>query len=76
MAKQLLFLTFLALLYSCNPKENQDLPGSEFIGNWHLEAIKNPKYPYYIYYYSITKNGEKAFKMHLEALTKMIGYVK
>ena len=26
--------------------------------------------------YSITKNGEKAFKMHLEALTKMIGYVK
>jgi DNA-binding MarR family transcriptional regulator len=26
--------------------------------------------------YSITKNGEKAFKLHLEALTKMIGYVK
>lgn len=26
--------------------------------------------------YSITKNGEKAFKLHLEALTKMIGFVK
>ena len=26
--------------------------------------------------YSITRNGEKAFKLHLEALTKMIGSVK
>ena len=26
--------------------------------------------------YSITKNGEKAFKLHLEALEKMIGSVK
>ena len=26
--------------------------------------------------YSITKNGEKEFKLHLEALTKMIGSVK
>ena len=26
--------------------------------------------------YSITKNGEKEFKLHLDALTKMIGSVK
>ena len=26
--------------------------------------------------YSITKNGEKEFKLHVDALTKMIGMVK
>lgn len=57
MVKQLLCITIFVLLYSCTPKGNQDILGSEFIGNWHMEAIKNPKYPYYIYDYSISKNG-------------------
>jgi hypothetical protein len=58
MAKQILFITFFALLYSCNTKKDKYFSGSEYIGTWHLEAIKNPKYPYYIYDYSIVKKGE------------------
>ncbi|MES2797369.1 MAG: hypothetical protein V4683_15465 [Bacteroidota bacterium] len=58
MVKRILFLTFFALLYSCNQKGNQDFPGAEFIGNWHTEAIKNPKYPHFIYDYSIIKSGD------------------
>jgi hypothetical protein len=65
MVKQILFITFFALLYSCNSKEKEYLSGSEFIGNWHLEAIKNPKFPYYAYDYFIVKNGESfTIKVH------------
>jgi hypothetical protein len=58
MAKQTIPLIFLALLFSCSQSKNQDAPGDKFLGNWHMEAIKNPKYPYYVYDYSIAKNGE------------------
>jgi predicted nucleic-acid-binding Zn-ribbon protein len=58
MAKQIIFIAFLVLLYSCSIKENQDSQGSKYIGNWHMEEIKSPKYPYYVHEYSITKNGQ------------------
>ena len=58
MAKPIIFLAILASLYSCTQKENQDFPGSNYIGNWHMEEIKSPKYPHYVYDYSITKYGE------------------
>jgi hypothetical protein len=57
MAKQILFITLFALLFACQGNRKEHFPGSEFVGNWHMEAIKNPKYPYYTYDYSIAKNG-------------------
>lgn len=58
MAKQIILLLFFGLFYSCNSNRNESNPGSAFIGNWHMEAIKSPKYSYYVYDYSITRNGE------------------
>lgn len=58
MAKQIFFIIVFTFLFACTKSGEQKDSGYEFLGNWHLEAIKNPKYPYYVYDYSITKNGE------------------
>lgn len=58
MVKQAISHIFLALLFSCSPSKNQDAPGDKYLGIWHMEQIKSPKYPYYIYNYYIQKNAE------------------
>lgn len=58
MAKQIISTIFLAVLLACAKKAEDTNTGMEFLGNWRMEAIKNPKYPYYVYDYNITKNGE------------------
>lgn len=70
--KKYLILTSIYLLISCGTNQestsynsiDSKKGGGIYLGEWTMNEIKNPKYSYYSYNYSISKNGE-AYKVHV-----------